>query len=37
VRYYIIAASLGDDDSLKTLREGYTKGFVSKEEKKVTE
>jgi TPR repeat protein len=32
VKHYIIAASLGDDDSLKELREQYVDGNISKED-----
>eukprot|EP00984_Skeletonema_dohrnii_P004058 scaffold1404_cov76-Skeletonema_dohrnii-CCMP3373.AAC.2 len=32
VKHWIIAANLGDDDSLRMLRECYAEGFVSKED-----
>ena len=32
IRHYIIAANLGDDDSIKQLKEGYRAGLVSKED-----
>jgi tetratricopeptide (TPR) repeat protein len=32
VKHFIIAAKLGDDDSLDALKEGYKKGIVSKED-----
>ena len=31
-KHFIIAAKLGDDDSLNALKEGYKKGYVSKED-----
>ena len=31
-KHYIIAANLGQDDSIKALKQGYEMGFVSKEE-----
>ena len=32
VKHFIIAAKLGDDDSLDALKKGYKKGYVSKED-----
>jgi TPR repeat protein len=32
MKHWIIAANLGDDDALDAVKEGFAKGFVSKED-----